>query len=69
MWVKAFKAGIKLRIPARGSSSCSGGGFVPFSGRPSGLEAPAPAAGEPPGRGWPAPWYVRLIAVSGELRD
>ncbi len=63
LWVKAFKPGIKLRIPARGSSSCGGSGFAPD---------PLAAVTEPPAHRGPTladPWVVRLIAEADGLRD
>ncbi len=63
LWVKAFKSGIKLRVPARGSSSCGGAGFAGFA-----AEAP-PDDPELKARPLVRPWYVRLVAEGGGLRD
>ncbi len=61
LWVKAFRSGIKLRIPARASSGCGGSGFAPESLTP---EPPADTA-----RRLGNPWGVRLIAEADGLRD
>ncbi len=63
LWVKAFKPGIKLRVPARGSASCGGSGFAPGRAAPPVelLPEAAPARSEP--------WFMRLIVESDGLRD
>lgn len=52
-WVKAFKNGISLRVPALPSSSCGAG----------------PPPPPPPFAAGPAPWAVRLTVESDTLRD
>ena len=66
LWVKAFKSGIKLRVPARGASSCGGSGFVASRPSPDALSSELPAYGARP---LARPWAVRLIAESDGLRD
>ena len=72
LWVKAFKSGIKLRVPARGSSSCGGSLRLPPSGGTGFADFAAAAPGGDQAlkaRPLARPWGVRLIAEGGGLRD
>ena len=74
LWVKAFKSGLELRIPALESSSCAGGGS--FTGRPATSRFAEEEASEP-SVDWPelvqpglrSEWLVRLAVESGKLSD
>ncbi|MEM7584132.1 MAG: hypothetical protein AAF560_12165 [Acidobacteriota bacterium] len=63
LWVRAFKNGIALRIPARAAASCGSSSFTSGSSsarQPDLAEKARPAS---------EPWFVRLIAESEGLRD
>lgn len=73
LWVKAFKSGIKLRIPDQRSTPSvphdevllqSRAGEVATEVRDDSLWAEPVLRADPP-----TGWYVRLIAESGKLRD
>lgn len=63
IWVKAFKFGVELRIPAPAAAPAFEA--APDNGNDGG-------ANQGKGKGkkdTPEPWFIRLIAESGELRD
>ncbi len=66
MWVKAFKSGIALRIPARASSSCGSSSFAPIAQARQAQWQPPLLEKARPGS---EPWFVRLIAEADGLRD
>jgi len=77
-WVKAFKAGLKLRIPlvpspAAGCYTEMMAGPAPGGPATGEPETAGPAPGGPaaagPNEGTAEGWFVRLIAESGDLRD
>jgi PKD repeat protein len=70
LWVKAFKSGVKLRIPAP-TAPAPEAAAAPLSS-PDAAADSKKNAGKGQGKGKKdksATWYVRLVAESGKLRD
>ena len=67
-WVKAYKSGIKLRIPATPGNNCTSMA-APASPPPASVQVYGPHSDVRLAKKQSSGWFIRLIAESGELRD